>query len=99
MVRDREWFVSATYIANRNRKMTNITIDWIEFNDSDDPRSTASKKHDSKVRITFTPEAMVVVLPRGGELGVEDQQALGKLLRLAYYQGKDVGAALEGSSE
>jgi len=58
----------------------------IEFNDPDDPIH-----NDGGIRIKFTPEAMVLALPNAKTLGLEDQVAMGQLLRLAYAQGKRIG--------
>ena len=72
-----------------------VTIDWVEFDDPDDPRSRKHPDHDGGIRISFAPEGMVLVMPNAKNLAREDTQALGKLLRLVYYQGKEVGKKLD----
>jgi hypothetical protein len=69
-----------------------MEIKHIEFDDKDDPESSCNQK---RTRITIAPEGLVVALPNGGSLGKEDQVVLGSMLRLAYEQGKRVGALVE----
>lgn len=76
-----------------------MEIDWIEFEDACDPRSTAHPDHDGGIRFTIAPEGYVIALPNGGLLGTEDQKVLGKMLRLAYYQGKKMGQLMERKDE
>ena len=65
-----------------------MKIDRIEFDDPDDPESAQNQ---SIIKLRFAPESMFICLPNGGNLALEDQQALGKMLRMAYEQGKRVG--------
>ena len=62
----------------------------IEFNDKDDPNSIP----DGKIRITIAPEGFIRVLPNAKHLTVDDQVMFGKMLRLAYEQGKQIGKKL-----
>ena len=70
-----------------------MKIDWIEFNDPDDPRSGAypDKKESGSFRITFAPEGMAVLLPNAKHLSNDDRMVLAQMLKLAYTQGKEVG--------
>ena len=63
-----------------------MIIDRFEFDDPDDP-----KEPNAGIKLTFTPEAMVIALPNGKGLTHEDQVVMGQLLRIAYAQGKRVG--------
>ena len=66
-----------------------MQITRIEFDDPDDPKSACN---DDAIRIRITPEGMALAMPSGGQMVHEDQIALGQMLRLAYEQGKEVGA-------
>lgn len=66
-----------------------MELSYIEFDDPDDPQSVVNA--DNAVRFTVAPEGMVLAMPGGNKLGRGDQEALGKMLRMAYEQGKRVG--------
>lgn len=70
--------------------MTEVT--YIEFDDPDDPRSIKHPDHDGAIRFTIAPEGYILALPNGKLLSGDDQELFGKMLRFAYWQGKEVGA-------
>ena len=63
-----------------------MEITRFEFDDPDDPMTS-----DGVIRLSFAPEAMVIALPNGKDLGRDDQEVMGKLLRIAYAQGRRIG--------
>ena len=71
-----------------------MKITRIEFDDPDDPLS--SSHPDAPMILRFTPEAIVLTLPNGNQLTAEDQQAFGNALRMAYWQGKEIGKNVGG---
>jgi hypothetical protein len=69
-----------------------MEIKYIEFGDKDDPRSPASPDHDGGIRLSISPEGLVVAF--GGQMTKCDQEVLGAMLRLAYQQGKEVACQI-----
>jgi hypothetical protein len=71
-----------------------MEIDYIEFDDEEDPR--ASVNNPGVIRITFSPRAFAILLPNAGKYcTVEDQDLMEQMLKLAYYQGKELGKELK----
>lgn len=69
-----------------------MEINYIEFDDEDDPKSIVNNK--SEIRMTIGPRGMVLLLPNAKMLSGEDQDIFEQILKLAYYQGKQVGKEL-----
>jgi hypothetical protein len=63
-----------------------MQITRIEFNDPDD-----LKTNDGKIRLSITPEGMILALPNSNKLTSADQEVFGQIIRLAYQQGKEIG--------
>jgi len=67
-----------------------MEISRIEFNDEDDPESNVHLV--DLTRFKIAPEGMALWLPNAKNLTSDDQMAIGKMLRMAYEQGKRVSA-------
>lgn len=65
-------------------------LNYIEFDDPDDDRSTKSPNHDGGIRITFNARG-VAAFCCAGNITVEDQDRIASAIEMAYWQGKEVG--------